>query len=173
MAEANSIWVFGYGSLLWGTGDVRPVREQIGHLEGWHRDWTWISASRHGAPTCSLVRGGRVKGKFFNLNPTTTEQDIEYFRRRERPGTEQEMRDVPRHGARAYYWTMGSNLRQYPELARLDGEELLNALARRAKGVTEVGCDGVSAVEYIRRVHEFDPGDERTAALFKFLDAET
>ena len=120
MTQTNSTWVFGYGSLLWGTGDVRPVREQIGYLEGWHRDWTWISGSRHGAPTCSLVRGGRVKGKFLNLNPATTERDIEYFRGRELRGTEQEIRDVPCPGALTYFWTMGSNLARYPELTEIE-----------------------------------------------------
>jgi len=170
--ESNLIWVFGYGSLIWWTGDVHAVREQIDYLEGWHRDWTWISGSRHGAPTCSLACGGRVKGKFLNLNPATTDRDIECFRRRERRCTEQKKRDVPFGGALTYFWTMGSNLADYPEFAMLEGDELLKALAQRAKGVKQAGRDGVTALDYIRQVHESDPGDEITAALFKFLDVE-
>lgn len=166
----ESVWVFGYGSLTWGTGDVRPIDERVGYLDGWHRDWTWVSRiHRRGAPTCSLGAGGRVKGKFLQLNPSTVIRDLEQLRQRERPQTEHQARDVPCTGAVTYFWTMGSNLSQFPELAGLGGDDLLRALARRAHETSEPGPDGVTAVEYIRRVHAFDPDDELTAKLCNFL----
>ena len=41
----KTTWVFGYGSLIWNTGAVRPVERREGILPGWHREWTWISNS--------------------------------------------------------------------------------------------------------------------------------
>jgi len=69
----TEVWVFVYGSLIWDRSDIKPVEERIGELQGWHRDWTWISKRRHGAPTCSLQCGGKVKGVFLKLDPKTQE----------------------------------------------------------------------------------------------------
>jgi len=82
------MWVFGYGSLIWGTGEVKPVERRVGVLQGWHREWTWISRKRHGAPTWSLGAGGQVRGVFLRLDPRTLNRDLETFRRRERGITE-------------------------------------------------------------------------------------
>jgi hypothetical protein len=166
----DSLWVFGYGSLLWDLGSVRPAEERTGYLEGWHREWTWISKiRRQGAPTCSLGKGGRVKGKFLRLEPSTAVLDLDKVRQRERPQTEEEIPDVPCSGAVTYFWTMGSNLDEFAELVGLESEALLRALARKARETSQPGPDGVTAVEYIRRVHAFDPDDELTAKLCRFL----
>jgi hypothetical protein len=75
---------FTYGSLSWDPGNVRPDEERIGYLEGWHREWTWISRiRRHGAPTCSLSEGGRLKGEFLRLNPSSAIRALEEVRQRE------------------------------------------------------------------------------------------
>jgi len=167
----RDVYVFGYGSLLWGTGEVEVVSEQAGYLDGWHREWTWISASRHGAPTASLALGGRVYGKFLQLTPTTLTSDLEAFRRRERRATEQIRTNFPVPGAVTYYWTMGSNLDRFPEFGGVSGSALTTALARRALSVQRVGRDGVKPEDYIRRVHAFDPEDSSTAAMVRALDA--
>jgi hypothetical protein len=116
-----------------------------------------------------LSGGGRVKGKFLRLNPSTAIRDLEEVRQRERRQTEQGVRDAPCTGAVTYSWTMGSNLSRFPELAGLRSEDLLRALARKARETSEPGPDGVTAVEYIRRVHAFDPDDELTAKLCSIL----
>lgn len=165
----ESTWIFGYGSLIWGTGPVQTKDSRTGFLEGWHREWTWISQTRHGAPTCSLGEGGRVKGIFLRLNANTLADDLEAIRQRERRITERTIRDVPIPGATTHFWTMGDNLNRFPELANLKGDDLARALADRAKRITTPGQDGVSASDYIRRVHAFDPDDQITAELAMYL----
>src|SRR5690348_939703 len=108
--KQESIWVFGYGSLIWGTGPVVTADRREGVLPGWHREWTWISSTRHGAPTCSLHRGGQIRGVFLLLNPETVDDDLEEFRGRENRKTEETIVDVPDRDATTYFWTMGNNL---------------------------------------------------------------
>jgi cation transport regulator ChaC len=36
--EPQSVWIFGYGSLIWGTGAVETAERLEGFLEGWRRD---------------------------------------------------------------------------------------------------------------------------------------
>ena len=168
-SEARSVWVFGYGSLIWGTGEVKTIERREGILSGWHREWTWISSARHGAPTCSLRPGGQVKGVFLRLDPRTANQELEAIRRRERRSTEQVMADMPEAAAVTHFWTMGSNLEDFPELNGLGPAELARALAARAKRITQPGSDNVAARDYILKVHEFDPDDSHTAAIVRYL----
>ena len=169
MSEADT-WIFGFGSLIWGTGNVEPAEVVSGYLEAWHREWSWISENRrHGAPTCSLEPGGKVNGVFIRLNPATAAEDLRELRSRERPETEQHLADIPRPGATTHFWTMDSNLSRYEELRGLSGEELSKALAARARQTTDAGPDGITAVDYIRRVHDFDPEDEETSRLRSYL----
>lgn len=165
----ESTWVFGYGSLIWGTGAVTTKERRTGLLEGWHREWAWISASRHGAPTCSLANGGLVKGVFLRIDLNTLGTDLEAFRERENRRTEQTVKDVPIPGAVTYFWTMGNNLSRFPQLRGLNGEQLARALAAKASSVTIPGPDGVLPRDYILRVHEFDPDDPITAEIAKHL----
>jgi cation transport regulator ChaC len=168
--EQSNIWVFSYGSLIWGTGPTKILDRRDGVLTGWHREWTWISTSaRPDAPTCSLMPGGQVKGVFFLLMPNSVQQDLERFRRRERRETEEVVREVPAPGAETHFWTMGNNLANFQDLSGLAGQELARALAARARQVTTAGSDGVLPADYIRRIHKFDPGDPITAEIAGFL----
>lgn len=170
MIEAHkSTWVFGYGSLIWGTGAVETEERREGVLRGWHREWTWISSKRHGAPTCSLRRGGHVRGVFLRLDPRTAIRDLQTFRRRENPDTEETVADIPEAGASTHFWTMGSNLEKFSEFRSVREDQLAKALAERAKKITTVGDDGVSAEDYIRNVHKFDPDDALTSAICRYL----
>ena len=170
MATHRSTWVFGYGSLIWGTGPVKVAERREGVLTGWHREWTWISGTaRPGAPTCSLMPGGQVKGIFLRLNPGSVNRDLETFRQRERRTTEQVVRDVPEPAAETYFWTMGNNLADFPDLRGLAGQQLSRALADRARPLATPGSDGVLSADYIRRVHAFDPEDSLTAEIVGFL----
>lgn len=140
-------------------------------LPGWHREWTWISKRRHYAPTCSLARGGQVKGIFLLLDSETVDDSLHEFRARENPTTEETILDVPDLGAVTYLWTMGNNLMKFPEFNGLHGNPLAKALAARAKGIAEAGPDEISAVEYIQRVHEFDPDDTWTSQIVDFISS--
>lgn len=168
--DGNQItWIFGYGSLIWGTGPVQTVERRVGILPGWHREWTWISQSRHGAPTCSLHPGGQVNGVYLRLNPETVASDLEEFRTRERRTTEQTLAGMPVLGAVTHFWTMGSNLSNFAELRELTDNSLAKALAIRAKRIGQPGTDGVTAEDYIRRVHQFDSADAITSAIVGYL----
>lgn len=170
MAAQRSVWVFGYGSLIWGTGFVKVIDRREGVLPGWHREWNWISGrARPGAPTCSLVDEGEVKGIFLQLDPASADRDLEAFRERERRVTERVIRDVPVPGAETHFWTMGNNLANFPDLRGLSGQQLYKALADRARPLTTPGGDGVLPADYIRRVHAFDPQDTITASIVQYL----
>jgi hypothetical protein len=159
--SSEDVWVFAYGSVMWDQGTVQPVEEKVGFLQGWHRDWTWISESRGGAPTCSLQRGGKVKGKFFRLNPKTQDADLEYFREREVRSSE-EILAVDSIPGRLYFWTMGNNLEDKEDTKGLKGVELYETLAKRAKNISVTGRNGKTPKEYALAVHKFDPDDKIT-----------
>ena len=161
------------GFRLWvtdlGTGAVATVERREGILPGWHRAWTWISSRRHGAPTCSLERGGQVRGVFLRLNPETANEDLDEVRRRENRKTEETIADTPVAGAITYFWTMGNNLGRFREFDGLCGSRLAQALAERARSITTAGEDGVLPPDYIRKVHDFDPNDAWTAEIAHHL----
>jgi hypothetical protein len=168
--EQSSSWVFGYGSLIWGTGPVNVLDRRDGVLPGWHREWTWISTTaRPGAPTCSLMPGGQVRGVFLRLRPDSVQDDLESFRRRERRESEEVVREVPAPGGETHFWTMGNNLANFQDLNGLLGQDLARALAARARHRTTPGSDGVLPADYIRRVHQYDPDDPITAEIAGFL----
>jgi cation transport regulator ChaC len=148
---------------------VKTIERREGILPGWHREWTWISSTRHGAPTCSLNPKGQVRGVFLRLNPVTAKQDLEQFRQRERRETEQTTADIPDVDAKTHFWTMGNNLDRFPEFNDLGDDQLAKALAERAKRISQPGHDGVLASDYIRRVHEFDPNDVLTTGIVRHL----
>jgi hypothetical protein len=161
----QQVWVFGYGSLIWDTGTVERAEAREGVLQGWRREWNWISASRHGAPTCSLEKReeDHVKGIFIRLNQGTADSDLEALRARENRHTEQTMQDEPEAGAVTHFWTMGNNLPD--NLKNLDEDERATKLAHLAVSIKDLGRDGISASEYIRRVNDFDPADPITGRL--------
>jgi len=78
--------------------------------------------------------------------------------------------DLPIIGAVTHFWTIGSNLSSFAEFRKLTGNPLAGALAIRAKQIGEPGPDGVTAEDYIRRVHQFDPADAITAEMVPHLE---
>jgi hypothetical protein len=110
-----------------------------------------------------------VKGVYLNLDPSTQNEDLEAFRKRENRHTEHTVVDIPQKGAVTHFWTMGNNLKKFTDLRGLDGEQLLTALAHRASAVSLPGPDGVLPADYIRRVHAFDPADVITAKIVTLL----
>ncbi len=162
ISPLNDIWIFGYGSLIWYKSGLKPVEEKVGCLKGWHRDWTWISKTRHGAPTCSLEAGGEVKGIFYKLNPKTQKTDLEIIRKRERKETEEIFNNTDNILGEIHFWKMGSNIGAHPDVAGKEEGDLYRALAQRSVSISEKGPDGKTAVEYALLVNTFDPEDEIT-----------
>lgn len=164
VAPMKDEWVFGYGSVIWDRSGINFVEEKIGDLQGWHREWTWISERRrHGAPTCSLQPKGKVKGVFLRINPKTREMDLQTLRKREGHATEKIIESEQGIRGKIHFWTMGNNLNRYNDTKEgLNSVELYGALAKRAKSVTKRGPDGKTAEEYALKVHNFDPDDQIT-----------
>ncbi len=166
----RTVWVFGYGSLIW---DPRPIQgiasREEGVLQGWHREWTWISEERHGAPACCLHKDGHVRGVFYQLKQETVKEDLARLEAGDNAGSMQTIENVPRKGARTHFWTLGNNIERHADLSTLDAPRLHRALAKRALDNTRKGPDGLSACEYIRSVSRFDPDDPNTSNVARHL----
>jgi hypothetical protein len=169
----NDIWIFGYGSLIWDRSEIKTVKEKIGKLKGWHKDWTWISTRRYGAPTCSLQPRGSVKGIFMKLNPKTANTDLETLRKREKKSSEKVIENVNGIIGKIYFWTMGNNLSEHDDLRNLQGTDLYRALAERAISIKEKGPDGKTAIEYAFSVFAFDPDDQITKMYISEIEKIT
>ncbi len=159
--KSISVWVFGYGSLIWDHSEIPSIEERDGWLEGWHRDWTMISMKRrHGAPTCNLQPGGKVKGKFFKLAPKKQEATLADLRERE--GRSEEVVHLDAFDGEVHFWTMVRNLEKHYDTNGLEGQELYQFIAKIAHGITLKGPDNKTATEYAFAVHAFDPDDKIT-----------
>jgi cation transport protein ChaC len=85
----GSLWVFGYGSLIWDPGF--PVAERrIGRVTGWHRSFCMRSIHHRGtveAPGLVLAldraEGASCQGVAFRAAPGTEEATIAALRERE------------------------------------------------------------------------------------------
>lgn len=160
--KEEDYWVFGYGSLIWDHSNLTIIDEKTDWLIGWHRDWTFISKNRrHGAPTCNLEPGGKVKGKFFKLHSDNAERELEILRKREGRLTEKIVHISELNGE-VHFWTMGRNLEKIYNIKVLEGRNLYQFLANIASRITLKGPDNKSPVEYAISVFEFDPEDEIT-----------
>jgi len=166
----KSVWAFGYGSLIWNRESIEYVEEKTGYLLGWHRDWTFISEKRrHGAPTCNLQPGGRVKGVFLRLDPRTFTVSLKALRKREGKQTENIAENLYGFPGETHFWTMGRNLEKFYETSGLQGLKLYRFLADIAKKIPEKGPDGKTAEEYAFAVYEFDPEDAITRTYVEEL----
>lgn len=85
----NSLWVFGYGSLLWDPGFDYCERVQA-RLDGWCRSFCMRSIEYRGsvdAPglvlALDVARGGHCDGLAFAVPPERSETVLAYLRKRE------------------------------------------------------------------------------------------
>lgn len=86
-AEADHLWVFGYGSLMWNPGFA--YEERCGaRLIGAHRSLCVLSVHWRGTPerpglVLGLDQGGSCLGVAFRIAPDRREATIAYLRERE------------------------------------------------------------------------------------------
>lgn len=85
----NSLWVFGYGSLLWEPGFAYQERVQA-RLSGWHRSFCMRSIHHRGTvdrPGLVLAldkaEQGHCDGVAFAVAPADRDQTLIYLRERE------------------------------------------------------------------------------------------
>jgi glutathione-specific gamma-glutamylcyclotransferase len=85
--SAGSLWVFGYGSLMWRPG-FAYARRCKALLRGWRRSLCVYSHVHRGSPerpglVLGLDRGGACPGVAFEVDATLREATIRYLRERE------------------------------------------------------------------------------------------
>jgi glutathione-specific gamma-glutamylcyclotransferase len=83
----GSLWVFGYGSLMWRPG-FAYARRRKALLRGWRRSLCVYSHVHRGSPdqpglVLGLDRGGACQGVAFEVDAALREPTIRYLRERE------------------------------------------------------------------------------------------
>ena len=83
----SSLWVFGYGSLIWNPG-FDYEEKHITHLYGLHRQLCIYSHHHRGTPqkpglVMGLVPGGACKGMAFKVPKNSMEKAVMYLLERE------------------------------------------------------------------------------------------
>jgi glutathione-specific gamma-glutamylcyclotransferase len=86
-ASEGSLWVFGYGSLMWRPG-FAYARRCKAMLRGWRRSLCVFSHVYRGSPerpglVLGLDRGGACQGVAFEVDAALRETTIRYLRERE------------------------------------------------------------------------------------------
>ena len=86
---ADSLWVFGYGSLIWHPGFAFTTR-QVARLSGYHRSfcmWSTHYRGTHADPGLVLAldraEGAHCDGVAFIVPPDNTAATLAYLRERE------------------------------------------------------------------------------------------
>jgi glutathione-specific gamma-glutamylcyclotransferase len=87
MYEAEDLWVFGYGSLMWRPGFEFEERSPA-LVRGYHRSLCIYSHVHRGTPekpgvVLGLDRGGACKGLAFRVAGQRREETLSYLRERE------------------------------------------------------------------------------------------
>lgn len=85
----SSLWVFGYGSLLWNPG-FAYLRAEVARLPSWHRSFCMTSVHYRGtAQNPGLVLaldradGGHCDGLAFEVDAAARDETLTYLRERE------------------------------------------------------------------------------------------
>ena len=101
MGEAVSLWVFGYGSLLWNPG-FAPVEAVTAHLGGYHRSFCMLSIHHRGTEAepglvlaLDAAPGAGCTGVAFRVADHDREAVLEALRARELISSAYVERQVP------------------------------------------------------------------------------
>ncbi|MDQ1081760.1 gamma-glutamylcyclotransferase [Pseudoroseomonas cervicalis] len=86
-AEADAVWLFGYGSLIWNP-TVRFAESRRARIEGWQRNFCLSTPIGRGTPerpglVLALDRGGECEGVAFRLEEAGLESELSLVWRRE------------------------------------------------------------------------------------------
>jgi glutathione-specific gamma-glutamylcyclotransferase len=139
-AADGSLWVFGYGSLMWRPGFVY-VRRCKAMLRGWRRSLCIYSHVYRGSPeraglVLGLDRGGACLGVGFEVDSALRDTTIRYLRDREQATAVYLERTAPitlEWGERVPALTYVADRLHRQYAGRLDREAML-AYVRAGKG---------------------------------------
>jgi cation transport protein ChaC len=141
-SSQQTLWVFGYGSLMWRPGFAYSQRCKA-MLRGWRRSLCIYSHVYRGTPerpglVLGLDRGGACPGVAFRVEAALRDPTIRYLREREQPTTVYVERMVPigletgeRVSALAYVAD-----RLHPQYAGRLTREAMFEIVRRGTGKT-------------------------------------
>jgi cation transport protein ChaC len=154
MREAEDLWVFGYGSLMWRPGF--EFEEQAPALvRGYHRSLCIFSHVHRGTPekpglVLGLDRGGACKGVAFRVAAQRRDDTLSYLREREQVTAVYLEVSLPARllGGRDVSCIAYVVDRTHPQYAgRLPDSDLL-ALVAQGHGLSG------SNVDYVRSTHD-------------------
>jgi glutathione-specific gamma-glutamylcyclotransferase len=138
--DGRTLWIFGYGSLLWNPG-FDFVERLPARLRGWHRSFCIQLKRFRGSPEqpglmLALDHGGSCKGEVFRVASGTEQAEIEKLLRREIP-YRRLMRawrlvEVDIHGKRQQVLTFYAGIRRDFFYVRLPIHQQAHMLARAA-----------------------------------------
>jgi glutathione-specific gamma-glutamylcyclotransferase len=128
----GSLWVFGYGSLMWRPG-FAYARRYKALLRGWRRSLCVFSHVYRGSPeqpglVLGLDRGGACPGVAFEVDAALREPTIRYLREREQVTAVYLERVAPitlEAGDRVLAVTYVADRLHYQYAGRLDREAML------------------------------------------------
>jgi len=141
-SSQETLWVFGYGSLMWRPGFAYSQRCKA-MLRGWRRSLCIYSQVYRGTPerpglVLGLDRGGACPGVAFRVEEALREKTIRYLREREQPTAVYVERMVPialetgeRVSALAYVAD-----RLHPQYAGRLSREAMLGIVRAGRGKT-------------------------------------
>lgn len=154
MNEAEDLWVFGYGSLMWRPG-FEFEEQSLALVRGFHRSLCILSHVHRGTPekpglVLGLDRGGACKGVAFRAAAHRRAATLSYLREREQVTAVYEeawlpacLSDGRRVSCVAYVVD-----RAHPQYAgRLPASDLIKLVAQGH------GVSGAN-VDYVRATHE-------------------
>lgn len=132
-ASDGSLWVFGYGSLMWRPG-FAYARRCKALLRGWRRSLCVFSHVYRGSPdrpglVLGLDRGGTCPGVAFEVDAALREATIRYLREREQATAVYVERVAPvtlESGARVLALTYVADRLHRQYAGRLDREAMLD-----------------------------------------------
>jgi len=170
-AADGSMWVFGYGSLMWRPG-FPHVEAVHGFLSGFHRSLCVYSHVHRGTKrlpglVLGLDAGGWCEGMVFRVAPENIGETLNYLRRREQRNNTYRalwrtvsLRDEERRKVRSLCFVVNRDHRQYAGKLPF---ELQGWLVRRSIGQSGRNIDYV--VNTVRHLRECGVYDQRLELL--------
>ncbi len=172
----ESVWVFGYGSLVW-SPMLRAARRLPARVHGWHRGFYLRSSINRGTPeqpglVLALDRGGACGGIAMRLQRATRDDDLALLWRREMVTGAYRPQWVRAHTSAGVVDALAFVVeRSHPSYAgRLDDDAIL-ALVRHARG--HFGPCSEYLLETAASLERHGIADARLSRLARRLTAST
>ncbi len=174
--DNNSLWVFGYGSLIWRPG-FKFLQSQKALLSGAHRCLCVYSHHYRGTKASpglvfGLLRGGSCYGMAFEVAQTNRQEVIKYLRKREQVSNvycEKYRNILLASGEKVKALTYFANTSHKQFAGRLELNKQLE-LVGKARG--EMGSDFDYVINTEQHLVEMGISDKRLQMLSQKLQSQ-